>query len=619
MSEYIALTGTLQFTTAVHIGSGKAGDTTDAPLRRDAQGRIVLPGTAIAGALRATATRLAPRIELNEENPICAALDKNKPETKPCECPVCHLFGDLHPGTEENNDGSKTHASRLWIYDAIKSNIDAGALVRDGVGIDRRSGASASAGAAKFDLEVLPAGTNFELRLELKDTDEHDHQLLAATLAEWQAGRGRLGGRTARGLGAFKLNDLKCTSLDLGDPGKLMSFLASDTPWESNDSESQWIENNLQGISVRSLRDKENDNEAVARSWVTVEFELQFKGPFLMHDPVLANLIGFNHAPLLQHLPPADREGWKPQPVLSGAGLRGVLRSHAERIARTLATHHAWNKAENFDDRREEFLRICPACDPLQSRENEALASCDALLKKHPESGETVLSTTDFAGEKHLCLGCWLFGSSRRGSRLAIDDAALVDGQKPNWKAQDFLAIDRFTGGGLETAKFDALGLIRPRFDVRLHLDNPEPWELGWLTLALRDLRDELITFGFGAAKGYGMAKAENFEVQMGFIEAEDIPLAKLKDDEKYLKKSREAQAALGKAAAEDRDSLYSILPFEESSFHDHKSILEDWVQAFHQKIEEFDRSKKPLPMPAKDTYFAGDIPDLYPVSPCIE
>jgi len=76
-------------------------------------------------------------------------------------------------------------------------------------------------------------------------------------------------------------------------------------------------------------------------------------------------------------------------------------------------------------------------------------------------------------------------------------------GEKVELKALDFLAIDRFTGGGRDTAKFDAVVLWKPKFRVRLFLENPEPWELGWLALVLRDLHDGLTTVGFGAAKRF--------------------------------------------------------------------------------------------------------------------
>ncbi len=620
MKQYIAITGQIEFTTALHIGSGKGGETTDAPMRHDAQGRIVLPGTALAGALRSTATRLAPRMNLDIQNPFCVALDNGKKEIEPCACPVCHLFGDLHPGTEENVQSAKTHASRLWIYDATLAKDQACALVRDGVGIDRESGASANAGAAKFDLEVLPVGASFDLRIEVQKSSEQDIMLLAAALAEWQSGRVRLGGRTARGLGVFILKGLQCSTIDLQD--HLIKFLKSKKPWEAGAADAKWLETNLKNVETQAIpqhqiksEGKQSVIDSVAQSWVTVNFDLQFQGPFLMHDATLAGLIGYDHAPLLEKLPPPNRDDkWRAQPVLSGAGLRGVLRSHAERIARTLATHLAWGK----DNQQEYFLHHCPACNPTQSNWQKALANCDRLLADHPDS---TLTTHQEATDKHLCLACWLFGSTRRGSRFAIHDARMIQDNPPKrlpYKPQDFLAIDRFTGGGLDGAKFDALGLFAPRFRVCLHLENPADWELGWLTLVLRDLRDELVTFGFGAAKGYGLAKAENFDVQLGFITAEDIPLARKDKETDQARQAR--KEALAATAPKDRQSLYAVLPFEASSFTAHKVLLEDWIAAFNKQVEDFDRSKPEMkpPAPVSDTYF-GRLHELYPVNPLAE
>ncbi len=617
MKQYIALTGKMKFNTALHIGSGKAGETTDAPLRRDARGRVVLPGTAIAGALRATATRLAPRIDFhNGQRAICLALTE-KNEDEACHCQVCHLFGDLNPGVNEKGIPDKaklTHASRLWVYDAILSAEKAGALVRDGVGIDRQSGASASAGAAKFDLEVLPAGTSFELRLELQDSSDEDEWLLAATLAEWQAERGRLGGRTARGLGAFKLEDLKCTEIDLEND--ILTFLKSEKPWQHGKADDEWLEDNLDEaidhIQQIPAANNDNVNASVAQSWVTVSFDLQFKGPFLIHDATLAGLIGYDHAPLLQQLPPANRnEKWLAQSVLSGAGLRGVLRSHAERIARTLATYAVWEKEKDAGKLEEVFRTICPACNPVQSKDDRdhPLANCDTLLKQtDAATNKAFLSTHEEASDKHLCLACWLFGSTRRGSRLAIQDAGMIWENKEKrlpYKPQDFLAIDRFTGGGLDGAKFDALGLFAPRFRVCMHLENPADWELGWLTLVLRDLRDELVTFGFGAAKGYGLAKAEEFKVKLGFITPEDVPVKEEKLRDKLL-----ANAPLAEK------SLFRILELSQDDYESYKDILQEWVGKFNEQVTLFNRENMELPSPASDTYFTGQLPKLYPLDP---
>jgi hypothetical protein len=90
-------------------------------------------------------------------------------------------------------------------------------------------------------------------------------------------------------------------------------------------------------------------------------------------------------------------------------------------------------------------------------------------------------------------------------------------------KVLDFLAIDRFTGGGKGGAKFDALGLWQPGFSVRMQVENPEAWELGWLALVLRDLAEGMFPVGFGGAKGFGRTKIESFCVNYGFITEDDF------------------------------------------------------------------------------------------------
>jgi len=90
---------------------------------------------------------------------------------------------------------------------------------------------------------------------------------------------------------------------------------------------------------------------------------------------------------------------------------------------------------------------------------------------------------------------------------------------------QDFLAIDRFTGGGRNNAKFDVLALWQPRFTARLRLENPQPWELGWLALTLRDLAEGWLTLGFGAAKGFGKVTVSTWSATFGFIQPGDLPV----------------------------------------------------------------------------------------------
>jgi hypothetical protein len=89
------------------------------------------------------------------------------------------LFGTIDPGEGEEAEYEDVQASRMSISHALGLVPKAKTpRIRDSVGIDRISRTSASAGSVKFDVEVLPPGTTFELQLELEDTNEQDEVLL---------------------------------------------------------------------------------------------------------------------------------------------------------------------------------------------------------------------------------------------------------------------------------------------------------------------------------------------------------------------------------------------------------------------------------------------------------
>lgn len=568
---YKVITATLTARTAVHIGSGEGNDLTDALVRRGADGQPFIPGTAIAGVLRALLTRLAPR--LGES--CCVVLAEPSAErNKSCSCAVCRLFGDVNPTDEE---GSTSAASRLLVFNARPSDALPCLLIRDGVGIDRVTGAAARAGAVKFDLEVLPAGATFELRMELRNSSLEDERLLTAGLAEWKAGRLWLGGRVARGLGAFDLGNLQFKTLSLDTPAQILAFLKDDKPWQQAQPVDGWLRERLNSISFAPADGKP---EAVARGWLSLAGTLQAEGALLTNDTLAAGASGFDHAPLLV------RWGeWK-SPVLTGAGLRGVLRSHAERLARTLVTLQAPGK--------EDFLRCCPACDPnVRDGDKEKklpLESCDSLLKKAGIPG------SDEDSADLLCLTCRLFGSPRLGSRLIVEDAPYQPTEKqsgPVLKMLDFLAIDRFTGGGAEGAKFDALALWRPAFALRLHLENPEPWELGWLWLVLRDLSEGWLTVGFGDAKGFGRVKLTDWTATFGYLLPEDAPPGLIQ---------------LGLATKES--GVYTTVTVAPAT-GGWSSLVQRWVNAFHETVKQFQRPEQ-IEL-TEDSYF-GCVDELYPV-----
>lgn len=581
---YQAVIAELTFNTALHVGTGRDNPGTDAPVRRNNAGDLVIPGTAIAGALRTLATRIAPRLAFKEKRGNCFELENRQPEEgKICDCAVCHLFGEFYPNkknTKTENDGGR--ASRLWIYDAQLTSkpADTRPFVRDGVGIDRRTGVAASAAKVKFDTEVVPAGARFELRVELEDVNDDDQMLLAATLAEWRAGRAWLGGNTGRGLGNAKLDNIQFIRNELSTGEDLLKYLKEDDPKKAAAEDEGWLTN-----TITTARDAAKSiAKEKARPFIAASFKLAFDGPFLMHDATAATVVGFDHLPLLDAVPGFDE---KPRPpIMAGSGLRGVLRSHAERIARTIATINALKDSPT--DPGAAFLEKCPACNPLEDRLDQPLTRCDQLLETSTEYEKI----KDHVEDKHLCLGCLLFGSTVRGSRLKVMDAKLLG--EPRWKPLDFLAIDRFTGGGLEGAKFDAMALWRPTFEVQLHLEEPQEWEMGWLALVLRDMKDKRLTFGFGAAKGFGNAQAQEIEIQCGFLQDDDWGV----------------DFGKNKITVEDGSGFYRVAKFSKEDWEKQQNDVSKWVKAFHERLK---RKDETLPDRKEDTYF-GKVDELYPL-----
>ena len=636
------ITGVFSTRTALHVGSGRQSALSDDLLRRTAAGELFIPGSAIAGPLRALATRLAPRLG----GGVCQGLDELT--DRPCECLVCHLFGDINPQPQEGkNKGGQ--ASLLWVKDAL---LGGRPFVRDGVGIDRYSGAAARQGAVKFDLEVLPAGFSFRLYLELQYSSneriqQQNERLLALLLAEWEAGRGTIGGRVARGLGAFQLFHLQWYERALNNQEALMAFLQRGGPTNGLPKYIKLMENaqatylsevqqalestgeadstdeeplfalqdapvfiDEQELPLSSLKmappapfpmlraprghdpkaEKIERNQqlvayAVARCWAEVEFVLQFDGPMLINDLVQARRVGFDHAPLADK---PDSAQW----VLPGSSLRGVLRSQAERIARTITTLMVSNKREFFERN--------PAGDPNNSRRpDDPLPNSDCLLRKAEvfETKRTIPAELD--------LGDQLFGSTRMGSRLMVEDGVLAN--KPRLKAFDFLAIDRFTGGGRDKFKFDALALWEPAFHCRIRLDNPAAWELGWLLLAARDIHQGLATIGFGSAKGFGEAKIEKWIARLGYLDKKELPVS-----------AETSRQRIVQATSRQRSGIWRVATMQKGQI-DRAGVrlANEWIQAFQHRLQQFRRDAQrgvppQHPEQGQDSYF--DVVDhLYP------
>ncbi|HYU30775.1 MAG TPA: RAMP superfamily CRISPR-associated protein [Thermoanaerobaculia bacterium] len=175
---------------------------------------------------------------------------------------------------------------------------------------------------------------------------------------------------------------------------------------------------------------------------------------------------------------------------LAGSGLKGVLRSHAERLLRS---------AGHF------------SCDPTLTRDRTTCGRRDLgdSSESYPHNGQ--------------CPACFTFGSLKLAGRFRIGDAYPPDDL--------FDATNRTevrTGVGIERKSqasasshgvlYDAEVVVSGAFDARIQAENYSLWQLGLMLAALQDLCNGLIRIGGCKARGMGTVRLERWRVDLGFL-----------------------------------------------------------------------------------------------------
>jgi len=149
ITERIIIKGVLILDTPICLGNGEADGSTDLMLLRDSiTSKALLTGASLAGALR----------NYLHEYQFGYSQDEK----------IDSLSTSLFGAMKKDDDGEQ---SPLIIHDSISSNIPTVEL-RDGVKIDIKTGTAEK--SAKYDLELLAAGTEFILAFELLIEEKQD-------------------------------------------------------------------------------------------------------------------------------------------------------------------------------------------------------------------------------------------------------------------------------------------------------------------------------------------------------------------------------------------------------------------------------------------------------------
>lgn len=472
ITHTLTLQGELVAQTPIHIGGADIADTIDMPLAVNGMGEYYLPGTSIAGAIRAWE---------HEEEPDEKDKTEKKQEEKVSKKKESWGFADKDRG----------HASFFIVDDAPVLNAPVAELWH-GVGIDRQTGGAFE--GVKFDRQVLPKGTRFNFRIQRevpltqkRDTVRLQMQQLkrALELAEIP-----FGGSSTRGFGRLKLEKAK----------------ASEVEWESREGILEWLNNGEADDTTRQWEDALlNISNEKPISPLTIEIHWQPTGPLMSkaaQDGITADML-----PFISRI-----EDDLFAMTLPGSAIKGTLRQQAERIVRTVLNLDVTGK-QHFD--QTDVLLV-----------NELFGSArgkDEMVdgKLQPTGGSKGLLAVDT---------CYSELS------LSREEWAQLDRGDRKWTGKlykaDHVAIDRWTGAASDGALFNTVepdrtvewAPIRLRYDQKRGKDNKAALALLWLVL--QDLKQGHIPLGFGVNRGYGSLQVNKVEIQglnsFGFDSVQD-------------------------------------------------------------------------------------------------
>lgn len=262
-NRYI-LTGVLIMKTGLHIGGGKESLITDSAVIRDAMGQPFIPGSSFKGVLRSTIEKILPvftsipglwscqLFNESDEAKSCLSSTSNQKKLSNLKKEIGKKVKDSKVLSTEYKErhlndiiseqfiletflpenlcdtckifGSPVFGSKIKIQDLdIREPYFELSEVRDGVGIDRDT--ETAVPQVKFDFEVIPSKSEFDLKIILENVCDKELAIFAIGIKEFVEGNSAIGGLSSRGLGACSLIIDKIEFLDFTNPAHLEKYL----------------------------------------------------------------------------------------------------------------------------------------------------------------------------------------------------------------------------------------------------------------------------------------------------------------------------------------------------------------------------------------------------------
>ncbi|WP_239376003.1 MULTISPECIES: RAMP superfamily CRISPR-associated protein [unclassified Frankia] len=505
MVRRLRVRGWLRLETPLHVG-GLGGDpSVDLALALDGRSRLYVPGTSLAGALRAFAERSIASEEVLDG--IWGNVPQNVSDAGWASRIIVHdglVTADTDPGTP-----------------LPRSRVEA----RSGIGIDRVSGAVAH--GFLYGRAVLPRGAYLRLELDLesplKDRDaDPATAMLGELLLALDDGDIRLGAARTRGLGSVVLAgkpeivEQRFDSLD-GLLDALGLVTTPETP------------------EAPLLKPRSPGNRKTDAGLLSVKITWCPASPVMVRSGV--DGFAINALPLVSGVEDNDQVAL----VLPGSSIKGALRSHAESIERTARGVDAPHplEAQAGPARSERFRAQLDQLTAVNALFGSAgKADTDDIA---PRWGVGALGADDCYSKQPIPGHVWraLNGAHVEGLTTPPTNQPLRSWEKSRARVEgpvrkkleqfgmdeaNHVAIDRWTGGAADKRLFSTLephhvgwqqlkltvDLRRLRQFAQEDLDKPA---LALLLFVLRDLCAGRVRFGYGVNRGHGDITVKAIEV----------------------------------------------------------------------------------------------------------
>ncbi len=448
------LRAVIEFTTPFLIGAGREGDVADVVFVADANGLPAIPGSSLAGVLRAA---------YRESGGDADRLFGFQRAKEGAGSRLAVSWGCLHDSADMPVEGLQ---SPKRLDDPVLAKAMS-PVIRDHVRINHR-GASDAEERGKFDEQAVCAGHRFTFELEMVGSQE-DKTLWKDLLDVLACPTLRLGGKTRRGYGAFCFVSLKNKIFDLQSDFEVYRrhpvSLAEPSPMLSDLPPSPPSESNAETVEIRL---------SPSGYWM-------FGGGYdLPGDAGEADMAPVRDCRIVWS---GDR-GRVVENVLviPAAGVKGAL-SH--------------RVAFHYNALTGRFAGSQDAQDPhaVTGENNRAVRQLFGYCKESPpnKGKRRDESETDGAGQR---------------GRVILDDLYLEDDAAPDSQLVHHVGIDRFTGG----ARDQVLFCERPRWKgelpkLFLRIQDPGGLDaevLQALKRAVEDLAAGRLQIGAGSGRGLG-------------------------------------------------------------------------------------------------------------------